>query len=378
MSMGINRIGRSALGAGQRGSALVALVVLALATMTVSAHDKGPCETSAKAPEIASVRAAMERAPDALAPRMVLSDLLVDSACYDEAIHVLEEGAAKYPKDAELAKRLRNAKSFVSERQFFDGLNKAEDDAKLSRNVLRCTRFGDLAACDEALTMKPDDATIVAAKGDALVKVNRLNEAMAAFTQAKTLAPGNAEIAAKLDGIDTQRKKLQQRCMEEDGDGALAACQSVLTKDAADEFDISKRIAVLYQSTNQTSKALDAYIAANSLRRGDKSVAPAILALVDSTGRTDAVALAARGSSLLTLGRAQEAIASLKHAQSLAPNLPGLQDQLTAAERLVQQEQRVREQRAAAAKPAPTAAATVAAVAPAKSYSNVAEATHSN
>ena len=331
----------------------------------------------------------MDRAPDALPPRLELSDRLVESGCYEEAIHLLEEAAKAHPRNSDVQNRLRTARSFVNERQFFDGLDKAEVEARLARNLLRCTRFSDIAACDEALVLKPDDAAIVTARADALAKANRLAESISAYQRAAILSPGNADIATKLASGQTQRRTLQERCMTGDGDAALAACQAVLTRDTPDEFDLTRRIAILHQSGNQPSKALDSYIAANSLRRGDRSVALAIVALVESTGRNDAIALAARGSSLVTLGRARDALVSLKQAEALAPGLPDVANQMAAAERLLKQEERMREsQRAAAAAQKPReevppqtagAAASIAqTAAPARTYSNAAEASQSN
>jgi Flp pilus assembly protein TadD len=83
---------------------------------------------------------------------------------------------------------------------------------------------------------------------------------------------------------------------------------------------------------DQPEQALDAFIAANVLAHDDKSVALAIVALTDSTGRKDAVALAARGTSLLTLGRAEEAVQTLHQAATLAPALPGIKAEVAQAE----------------------------------------------
>ena len=83
---------------------------------------------------------------------------------------------------------------------------------------------------------------------------------------------------------------------------------------------------------------MDAFIAANVLKQNDKSVALAIVALTDSTGRRDAMALAARGSSLLTLGRATEALQALRQAQALAPALPKIKAQVAQAEQAAREE----------------------------------------
>jgi tetratricopeptide (TPR) repeat protein len=138
---------------------------------------------------------------------------------------------------------------------------------------------------------------------------------------------------------------LLKRCIDGDGDAALQACKSVLVKGAPNEFETTVRIALLQQSTNQASQALDSYIAANSLRHGDKGVALAVLALLQSTQRKDAIALAARGSSLVTLGRAHEALASLRQAKALQPELPDLDQQIKAAEALARTESTVHKER---------------------------------
>jgi tetratricopeptide (TPR) repeat protein len=135
------------------------------------------------------------------------------------------------------------------------------------------------------------------------------------------------------------------------------------------------RIALLQQSTNQAAQALDSYIAANSLRHGDKEVALAILALLESTQRKDAIALAARGSSLVTLGRAHEALPPLRQAKALEPKLPDIDQQIKTAEALTRTESTVHKER-----PAQMAAvsAEMEAIPEPQNFSNEAEATRSN
>jgi tetratricopeptide (TPR) repeat protein len=347
-----------------------AIVLCALAgTGVVHAHaqaKEGACAAAQQQPAIVSARESLQRTPDALKVRFGLADLLSDAGCYEEAVHVLEDGASIHGRNEELQRRLRTARSFISERQFFQGLDKAELEAKLSRHVLRCTRFGDVEACDQALALKPDNVAVAIARGDALLKAQRPLEAVDAYRRAQGIDPANAELPAKLASAQALRRTVAERCMSADGEAALAACQSILAKGAANEFELLRRIGVLQQSANQPSRALDTYIAANSLRRGDKAVALAIVALVDSTGRSDALALAARGSSLVTLGKVRDGIASLQQAQALTPGLPGIGDQVVAAERLLRQEARMRESQ------------PVVVAAPTQTYSNLQPASRSN
>ena len=271
--------------------ALSAVLALIGVVGLVRAHEQpkeGACAAALQQPALVSAREVLQRAPDSLKARLALADLLIDGTCYDDAVHVLEEGAAVHARSEELQKRLRTARSLVSETQFFQGLDKAELDAKLSRHVLRCTRFSDVEACDQALSIKPDNIAVVVARGDALLKAQRPLEALDAYRRANALDPTNADVATKMTAVQALRRSIEQGCMSEDGETALRACQSILAKGAANEFELLRRIGVLQQAANQPAKALDTYIVANSLRRGDKAVALSIVALVESTGRSDA------------------------------------------------------------------------------------------
>ncbi len=180
--------------------------------------------------------------------------------------------------------------------------------------------------------------------------------------------------AGKLQALRSKRQALLKRCSDGDGDAALQACKFVLMKGAPNEFEITVRIALLQQSTNQASQALDSYIAANSLRRGDKGVALAILALLHSTQRKDAIALAARGSSLVTLGRAHEALAPLRQAKALEPGLPDIDQQIKTAEALARTEPAVHKEQPTQVAVSAEAQTTVEP----QLFSNAAEATRSN
>jgi tetratricopeptide (TPR) repeat protein len=253
----------------------------------------------------------------------------------------------------------------------------AQDDNQVGpfkRAAMQCVQLGDMSACDELVSAHPNNAQAFVVKGNALLRANRVDEAIAAYTRASQLAPNNLLVASKLQVAQSQRQLLQQRCMSGDGDGALQACQAILTKGAGDEFDTTVRIAQLQRSGNQPAPALNSYIAANLLRPTDKSVALAIVSLVDITQRKDASALAARGSALITLGRASEAVTSLRAAYALAPQ-PELARQVASAEALVKQQERSHPGGRSAV---PLADKGALAPAPRTSFSNLEAASRSN
>jgi tetratricopeptide (TPR) repeat protein len=342
------------------------------------AHDGGGVCAGTAAP-VTAARAALDASPASLPARFKLADALIEANCYDEAVHALEAGESLHPRNPDLAAKLRTTRSLVSEQSYFAGLEEAEVAARVSRNLLRCTRLNDLNACDEALKLKPNDAQVLIAKGNALLQSNKPAEAELVYRRAKELAPGDSVAATQLAAAQAQRQTALSQCQRGDGDGALAACQAALLRGSADEFTIHSRLAQLHQRRNQPGPALASYIAADALQGGDRGVALGIVAVTDADPRKDAVSLAARGSALLTLGRGREALSALKQAQTLAPSLPDLKARIAKAQALAGRE------------PAPTTPSGVApgvdgsvqvaangASVPTRRYSNAAEPSRSH
>jgi tetratricopeptide (TPR) repeat protein len=237
--------------------------------------------------------------------------------------------------------------------------------------LLRCSKLGDLNACDEALKLKPDDVEILLGKGDALLKARKPGEAEQVYWRVREIAPGNSRAGSQLAAAQAARQSSLTQCQQGEGDAALQACEAALLPGAGDEFAIHSRMAMLYQQRNLQAPALASYIAANALKPGDRGVALGIVALTDGNARGDAMALAARGSALITLKRGNEALAALRQAQSLAPTMPDLRAQIAQAQKL------------AATEPVPRVVSVAplpvtAPVAQVRTYSNAAEPTHSH
>jgi tetratricopeptide (TPR) repeat protein len=316
---------------------IACLWLLGSDTAPAQAHDGGGVCAGNAAP-VAAARESLAATPTSLPARFKLADALIEANCYDEAVHALEAGEALHPRSPDLAAKLRTTRSLVSEQTYFAGLEEAEVAARVSRNLLRCTRLNDLNACDEALKLRPNDAQVLLAKGDALLQSNKPAEAELTFRRAKELAPGDARAATQLAAAQAQRQAAMSQCQRGEGDTALQSCQAALLRGASDEFTIHSRLAQLYQQRNQPGPALASYIAADALHGGDRGVALGIVAVTDANPRKDAVTMAARGSALLTLGRGREALAALKQAQALAPSMPDLKARIAKAQALARRE----------------------------------------
>ncbi len=291
------------------------------------------CPQVLEVPGAAAAAAELEQSPDRLDSRLALAAVLMERGCYAELAAVAEAGLQFHPRANELQLLLRDARSLLAEQAYFDGLEEAEAAAKVRRNVLRCSQLADVAACDAALESRPDDASILASKGDALAAGGKLSEALFAYQRALEIAPANAAALAGQITAEAQRAEAVTACFGAAGGlDALRGCELALLPGAPDEFDLQKRRGLLLQRTGDNARALDAYVAAANLRSDDRVAAAALVALVESTGRADYVTLVAHGAALTTLDRPADAIRTLRRAQAFAPDLEAAPPLLAAAE----------------------------------------------
>jgi tetratricopeptide (TPR) repeat protein len=317
----------------------LALVVLGIGLgACVARADAGhasatTCQADPQPKVVSDARAALAGSPNDLAAQLALIDALIDQGCYRQAVPVLETSLAQRPRSSELQSRMRAVRSMLNEEQFFEGLGTAQETAKFQHDLMRCAKFFDVNACDDALRSKPDDPQIVIAKGDALAHEGRPADAILIYLHAGgLLPPADEAIKMKLSAAEAQREGLAAQCQVSADAAAADACQAALLRGSADEFALLKRRGILLQSFDKPEQALDAFIAASVLKQDDKAVALAVVALTDSTGRKDAMALQARGAALLLLNRPTEALQALRQAEALAPTLQGIKAQVAKAE----------------------------------------------
>jgi tetratricopeptide (TPR) repeat protein len=289
------------------------------------------CQAAAERPAIAEAKAALDANATDLRVRLKLADAWGDAGCFSDALQVLQGGEAMHPGDKELQARLRVAKSLISEQGYFDSMDRATKNATLSRAAFRCAKLADVNSCDEALNVQPNNPELLIAKADALVQLKRPGEAIGIYRSALPTSANREALDAKIVLAESQRHTFLDTCETKAGDAARHACESAWLPGAPDEVTVFRRRGLLLQAENQPSPALDAYMAAARLDSGDRSVALAIVSLSGSTGRQDALTLAARGRALMALGRTSEAIEPLTQALRLAPDLAEAKTQLRLA-----------------------------------------------
>ena len=249
------------------------------------------------------------------------------------------------------------------------------EEPRLSRAVARCTRQAELIACDEALSLKPNDPDLLVAEGDALVQMRRPGEAIGVYRNALRLAARPDVVNPKVAAAQSQRGEYLAICMARLGTLAERACESAWLPGAPDEVALFKRRGLLLRLDNQPAAALDAYMAAARLRPADREVARSVVDLSGGPGRKDPPIWTARGSALMTLGRRSAGLACWREALRSAPDFAPAKVQLRLAERAAAIE--------SAAQAAPSNLGGPSAVIAAEEvsggpYSNAAPATHSN
>jgi tetratricopeptide (TPR) repeat protein len=214
-------------------------------------------------------------------------------------------------------------------------------EARLEAAVSRCTEFSELVSCAAALGIKPNDPRLLVAEGDALVQLRRPGEAIGVYRNAIKSGAVQDSVYPKIAVAQGHRRSLLHECETEGGPAAERACESAWLPGAPDEVMVFKRRGLLLQNDNQPGASLDAYLAAARLAPRDRDVARAVVALCDSTDRSDAPTLTARGAALMTLGRPADAIPSLREALRLAPDYAGAKVRLRIAEGAVAAQRRI-------------------------------------
>jgi tetratricopeptide (TPR) repeat protein len=191
-----------------RGGVWVLLLLSATAGARESASSSS-CQSAAAQPAIINAQAALERSSGNLSARFSLADAWSDAGCFAEAVQVLQDAPELQSRNAELQTRLRVAKSLVGEEVYFDKLDRANAEAKLKRDAFRCSTLSDLDACNEAVRIKPEDATLLIEYADALMRSKRPGEAISRYRRAAALAPDQSDIATKLNAAEVQLRALQ-------------------------------------------------------------------------------------------------------------------------------------------------------------------------
>jgi hypothetical protein len=121
-------------------SLAAAASLLTLPATTSLAHDGSDptcVQGGRQNPDIVARRAALKKTPTMLGKRMELAKLLQKAGCYDDAMHLLEDGQKYNPLSPILLLSLRRARNLAGEEHYLEGVERAEATARLNKNMQR-------------------------------------------------------------------------------------------------------------------------------------------------------------------------------------------------------------------------------------------------
>jgi cytochrome c-type biogenesis protein CcmH/NrfG len=97
--------------------------------------------------------------------------------------------------------------------------------AALKQDTARCSSLADVSACYNAIRWNPNDPALLAALGDALVRAQRLQDAVRNYRRAAVLAPGTNGLAAKISAAEMKlaAKQAPGKPLDRGSAGAVTA-----------------------------------------------------------------------------------------------------------------------------------------------------------
>jgi tetratricopeptide (TPR) repeat protein len=192
---------------------------------------------------------------------------------------------------------------------------------------------GDVVACRQAMRLQSDDAELASVAGDVFVQARRPAESILAYRRAQRLGfPDEESLKARVAGAESQRQTLLTVCNAQLDETARRACDAALLSGAADEFRVLRRRGAVLEALHKDSEALNDYLSAQRFNPQERDLAETILRQAQVTGRNDVAVLVGRGTALLALGRAADAVAPLRQALELEPGSRALQSLLQGAQ----------------------------------------------
>lgn len=258
----------------------------------MAAPDKSDRETCLSASAEAAVpacRRALEKNSGDTDVRLALADALTRLNRYQEAVDSLRLGLQISSADSRVEKKLRLVESYLQEQKSIEERSQkaapdrsAKPDVALQLERVRCTNLtGDpaLKACDKALQLAPEDASLHRARGDALLALDLAARAIPAYREALRLDPSNQAATQGLERAQSRQKKHLADCRATSGEAALKACDLARIAGAPDEPSIHLRRGELLLEINRPAEAEQAFETALKLEPANPQASAKLAAL---------------------------------------------------------------------------------------------------
>jgi tetratricopeptide (TPR) repeat protein len=221
---------------------------------------------------VAACRRVLEQSPTDVDARLAMGDALTRLGRYQDAVNELRQGLEASPGDGRIQRKLRIVESYLQEQKQIDARTPsaapgptAKPEVTLQLERVRCTSLtGEraLKACEKALQLAPDDASLHRAKADALLAAEQLGPAIAAYRESLRLDAMHPAAAQGLERAQLQLKKHLGDCRLTSGESALKACDRANVAGGPDAGAIQVRRGELLLELGRPAQAEQAFEAA--------------------------------------------------------------------------------------------------------------------
>lgn len=260
--------------------------ILPAVSAELSAAQREDCLSASGSTAEAACRNALVQEPRDAGIRAALSNALVQSRHYDQAIRILREGLELEPGNADMKARLARAEQLRDEQRWIEKQKQKREQssttgmtsqqrAEVGRMQIRCTKLKGqtaLEACNQGLAISPGNVAFYMGRANALMELERYGEALETYEDAQALAPSNSQAGRAMAKARALRQVSVKKCLQLSGSTALAACRAALQKGGADEAEIRERQGDLLSAAGKRQAAVDAYRAALSSGGSTRSI----------------------------------------------------------------------------------------------------------
>jgi tetratricopeptide (TPR) repeat protein len=269
------------------------LLGIGLMTDPAAADEEATCLSASGQTAVSACQKALRKDPSNMDIRMALGEALLKLRRYRPAVDVFKAGLEMEPGNRAYKEQLALVESLLKEQAWIEKQRKqralktasgqnGKKSVAASRFILRCTKLKGntaLAACNEGLALFPGLAELYRGKGDALMDLNRIGQAILAYREALVLVPDHRDTERKLSMAQTRRRLSVKKCTQLTGIIALSACDAALIKGGPDELIIQQRRGDLLSAMGKRQAAIEAYQAALMIDSGDNTIQRKLAAL---------------------------------------------------------------------------------------------------
>ncbi len=167
------------------------------------------CDAASGAAAVSACEKELARDPTNIEVRLRYADVLMGQQQYQKAVNILKDTLAMRPGNETIKQKYRLASSLAEEQQSIKQQSNDTPSAgtRISVKEILCkTLKGQRAidACDEVLTTNPRNVTALTRRGDELMALNRVKDAVFSYRRAVALDPANPTLKNKLTKAESK------------------------------------------------------------------------------------------------------------------------------------------------------------------------------